>query len=79
MLFRSILPDLRAAGLTDYVAAVSRFEGTSRIGNMGCIYASWMSDAPGGFRGEDIALVRRLLPFLALAVKSASLNRIAET
>jgi adenylate cyclase len=75
----SIFPELRAAGMTDYVAMANRFAGEETIGRMDCVYSSWATDAPQGFTGEDIAHLQRLMSFLALAVKSASLARIAGT
>lgn len=75
----SVFPELRAAGMTDYVAMANRFTGEETIGRMDCVYSSWATDAPQGFADEDIAHLQRLMPFLALAVKSASLARIAGT
>jgi adenylate cyclase len=46
---------------------------------MDCVYSSWTTDAPGGFTDAQIAALCRLVPSLALAVKCASLARIAET
>jgi adenylate cyclase len=71
--------DLRAESITDYVAIVNRFAADGAIGEMDCFYSSWMSDRVDGFGESDIAALRRLTPFLGLAVKSASLGRIAET
>jgi adenylate cyclase len=75
----SQLQELRAAGLTDYVALVNRFAADKIIGEMDCILSSWATDAVAGFGENDVAALRRLVPFLALAMKSASLGRIAET
>lgn len=75
----SIFPDLRAAGMTGYVAIVNRFAADRIIGDMECVYSSWITDAPQGFRDEDVADLKRLVPLLALAVKSSSLARIAGT
>ena len=75
----SIFPELRADGITDYVAMANRFAGDETIGDMDCVYSSWATDSPQGFSDEHIAHLRQHLPFLALAVKSASLARIAET
>ena len=74
-----IFPELRADGMTDYVALASRFAGGEMIGDMDGVYSSWASDAPGGFSDDDIAAIRRLMPYLALAVKSATLARVAGT
>jgi adenylate cyclase len=75
----SIFPELRADGMTDYVAIANRFTGDEIIGRMDCVYSSWATDAPHGFDDDDVADLCRLVPFLALAVKSASLARIAGT
>jgi adenylate cyclase len=75
----SIFADLRADGMTDYVAIANRFAGDEIIGRMDCVYSSWATDARQGFDDGDVADLCRLTPFLALAVKSASLERIAGT
>jgi len=75
----AIFPELRAAAVTEYVAIVNRFAADRTIGEMDCFYSSWMTDRPEGFGDDDIAMLQRLMPFLGLAVKSASLGRIAET
>jgi adenylate cyclase len=74
-----IFPELRSDGMTDYVALASRFAGGEMIGEMDGVYSSWASDAPEGFSDDDIAEIRRLMPSLALAVKSATLARVAGT
>ncbi|HXV81995.1 MAG TPA: adenylate/guanylate cyclase domain-containing protein [Candidatus Binatia bacterium] len=75
----SIFPELRADGMTDYLAIANRFSGNDTIGDMDCVYSSWATAAPQGFDDTDIAHLCQLMPFLALAVKSASLARIAGT
>ena len=76
----AILDELRAQGQTDYLALVHRFSGDGVIGEMDCICSSWSTDAPSGFAdGQVEALTGRLVPALALAVKCASLARIAGT
>jgi adenylate cyclase len=74
----SVFPDLRADGLTDYAAIINRFAPGSAIGNMDCVYSSWMSDEPSGFTDAHIAILQQLTPFLGLAVKSAALAHVAE-
>ena len=74
-----ILADLKAEGQTEYLASVQRFAGEGVIGEMDCVYSSWTSDAPAGFSDSDADTLFRLLPPLALAVKCASLARIAGT
>lgn len=74
-----ILAELRAAGMTDYIALAHRFAAEGIIGDMDCIYSSWTTGARGGFSDADLADLRRLVPLLALTVKTASLARIAST
>jgi len=71
--------ELREAKLTDYVAIINRFAEDGVIGEMDCVYSMWMTDRAEGFSDEEIGALKRLTPFLGLAIKSASLGRIAET
>jgi adenylate cyclase len=73
------LAPIRDAGMTDYLALVHRFAAEGVIGDMDCVYSSWASDAPDGFDDAAIAALRRLAPFLKLAIKSAALARMAGT
>jgi len=73
------LADFRDEGQVDYLAMVTRFAHGGVIGQMDCVYFHWMTRRPDGFRDTDLAALRRLVPVLALAVKSASLARIAGT
>src|SRR4051812_3359731 len=74
-----ILAELRAQGHMDYLACAHRFAGDGVIGEMDCVYSSWTSDAPDGFSEDQIETLCRLTAPLALAVKCASLTRIAAT
>jgi adenylate cyclase len=73
------LGELRDAKLTDYVAIINRFAEEGAIGEMDCVYSYWATDRADGFSDEEIGALKRLTPFLGLAIKSASLARIAET
>lgn len=68
-----------AEGMTEYLALINRFAEAGAIGEMDCVYSYWVTDRPGGFAEEDIAALEGLMPALALAVKAASLARIAAT
>jgi adenylate cyclase len=70
---------LRAEGHTDYFALIHRFASDGVIGEMDCIYSQWLTGHPDGFAEADLAALRRLVPPLALAIKCASLARIATT
>jgi adenylate cyclase len=74
-----VLEDLKREGQTDYVAMIHRFAADGVIGEMDCVYSSWTTDAPVGFSNEHLSLLREVVPSLALAMKCASLRRIAET
>jgi adenylate cyclase len=71
------LPEFRAAGMTDYVAIINRFAAEGTIGEMDCVYSSWATRAPQGFGDAQIAALERIVPFLALAIKSVALTRVA--
>ncbi len=69
----------RDEGATDILALVHRFAAEGVIGEMDCVYSTWSSDAAGGFDENSVAALKRLAPFLKLAVKSAALARMAGT
>jgi adenylate cyclase len=73
------LAKLDEQGQTDYIAFLQRFDREGVIGEMDCIYTQWSMARPGGFTENELAALRRLVPLLALALKSASLARVAET
>jgi len=74
-----VLADLRAEGQTDYLVLIHRFEAEGVIGEMDSFYSSWTTDMESGFTDEQISLVRELASPLMLALKCASLARIAKT
>jgi adenylate cyclase len=74
-----LLAELSTDGQTDYLAFAHRFTGEEIIGAMDCVYSSWSTDAPSGFSDEQILTLSRSLPSFALAIKCASLARIAVT
>jgi adenylate cyclase len=75
----SVLKELRAEGQTDYLVLIHRFEAEGAIGEMDSFYSSWTTNAPSGFSDEEIVLLRELASPLMLAMKCASLARIAKT
>jgi adenylate cyclase len=74
-----VLSDFRAAGMTDYVAIISRFAPEGVIGEMDGVYSSWATREPDGFSDGEIAALERIAPYLALALKSVSLVRMTGT
>jgi adenylate cyclase len=75
----SMLPEWRAAGVTDYVAVLTRFAPEGVIGEMDGVYSSWGTKRSTGFDDDQIAALERLAPYLALAIKSVSLVRVTRT
>jgi adenylate cyclase len=75
----SAIAQARDEGMTDYLALVHRFAAEGVIGEMDCVYSSWMSDSPKGFGDGALIALKRLVPFLDLALKSAALARMAGT
>ena len=69
----------RDEGMTDYLALIHRFVAEGVIGEMDCVYSSWASDSPIGFGDGAVIALKRLVPFLNLALKSAALARMAGT
>jgi adenylate cyclase len=75
----SLLPDWFAAGMSDYVAIITRFAAEGIIGEMDGVYSSWGTARPAGFDDAEIAVLERMVPYLALAIKSVSLTRMTRT
>lgn len=73
------LDELLSQGHTDYLALLHRFSRDGVIGEMDAIFTHWTTRKPGGFDAPDCAALQRLAPTLALALKAASLARIAGT
>jgi adenylate cyclase len=74
-----VLADFVAAGMTDYVAIISRFAPEGVIGEMDGVYSSWATSVPDGFSDGQVAALERIAPYLALAIKSVSLARMTAT
>jgi adenylate cyclase len=70
---------LRDKGMTDIVALITRFAAPRVIGEMDCVYSYWSTDRPEGFEDGQLAALTGLMSTLALAIKCASLTRIAGT
>ena len=74
-----IVQEVKDAGHTDYILFVHRFAGSSTIGEMDGVYSAWATRHEEGFTDANITALRRLIPTLALAIKSSALARIAGT
>ena len=67
----------RDAGMKEFLAVLTRFGPSGTIGDMDCVYSGWFTDLDRGFHDDEIAAIKRLVPFLVGAVKSLSLSRVA--
>jgi adenylate cyclase len=74
-----VLSDFLAAGMTDYVALITRFAPEGIIGEMDGLYSSWATRLPDGFSDGQVVALKRIAPYLALALKSVSLARMTGT
>jgi adenylate cyclase len=75
----AIIEEMKDLGHTDYLVFVHRFKDDGTIGEMDSFYSAWSTRHPDGFSDTDIAALRRLVPALGLAIKSAALARISST
>jgi adenylate cyclase len=75
----SFFTELRNAGGLHVLLLVDRFGEQGGIGPADCLYSAWATESEGGFGAADIEALLRLSPVLALALKTASLGRIAHT
>ncbi len=66
-----ILHDLRGEGFTDYLCAPLPFTGSETHA------ATFATRAPGGFTGEHLAKIRRILPPLSRVAEIFALRRVA--
>ncbi len=73
------LANVHSEGHTEVFALIHRFAQEGVIGEMDCVYSYWCTRRLEGFEDADLTVLRRLVPILALAVKCASLARIAGT
>lgn len=76
-----LFEELNARGFTDWYGAISPFEATAILDTPGSLgmACSWSTAAVDGFSAADIALMDRLFPVFALAVKAAVMPAITRT
>ncbi len=74
-----LVDQLREQGATDYLIWRTSFGTGDQLGTREGLFSSWATDQPGGFRDEDLASIRQVLPTLSYAVKAASTYRIANS
>lgn len=64
-----LLEELRAQGATDYLAQRTWF-GLDGVSDKTGVISSWTTLRPGGFSEHDLAVLRHLMPRLALALQA---------
>ena len=74
-----IMNDHIAAGMKSGIAIINRFAPQGVIGDMDCVYSTWMTTRAEGFDEAHIDALARSVPTLALAVKAATLTRMTAT
>ncbi|MET0279135.1 MAG: adenylate/guanylate cyclase domain-containing protein [Pseudorhodoplanes sp.] len=74
-----VMNDHLAAGMKGGIAIINRFAPQGVIGEMDCVYSTWMTSRSKGFNEVHIDALARLVPTLALAVKAATLTRMTAT
>jgi adenylate cyclase len=75
----SSLPEWMTSGMTDYIAIITHFAAEGVIGQLDCVYSAWATSAADGFSEDDIGALQRIVPSLALAIKSVALVRMTGT
>ncbi|PDS79026.1 adenylate/guanylate cyclase domain-containing protein [Rhizobium sp. L43] len=75
----TMLDKIAEAGHTDFVAMMHRFSEVGTIGEMDCFFSHFATKHPEGFSDHDLAILRKLVPVLGLAIKCTALGRIART
>jgi len=75
----TIMQEVKDLGHTDYLIFVHRFASNANIGDMDCVYSAWSTLGAEGFSDANVAALRRLVPALGLAIKSAALAKVADT
>jgi adenylate cyclase len=73
-----VIEEMKELGHTDYIVFVHRFASGAAIGEMDCVYSGWSTRSAAGFSDANIAAMRRLVPALGLAIKSAALAKVAD-
>jgi adenylate cyclase len=72
-----MVDDLFAEGVTDYLAYVIPFSDIVRTDDSDALSTSWCADRPGGFTDEQVDVLDRLLPTMALALRNRAIARSA--
>ena len=72
-----VFEEFRAEGATEHLSRLVGFGVDGRLTGRTGVMMTWLTDRPGGFNARDIAILERLMPRLALSVKSTADHEIA--
>lgn len=74
-----ILPELKAAGVTDYLVLPMRFTqgpGMGRVDGQNVSFMSFATDRKGGFRPDELDYLMELMPLIALRMELEASRRM---
>ncbi|HET6467763.1 MAG TPA: adenylate/guanylate cyclase domain-containing protein, partial [Geminicoccaceae bacterium] len=74
-----LLDRFQDEGMTDYLALAVPFPEAATLGKVDGILSSFQTDREGGFTDRQVALIRRLIPPLALAFKAINAVQTGRT
>ena len=72
-----VFQEFRNEGATEHVIRLVGFGVDGKLTNRTGVMMTWLTDRPGGFSYRDIAVLERMMPRLALSVKSTVDHEIA--
>ncbi|MBL8704262.1 MAG: adenylate/guanylate cyclase domain-containing protein [Rhodospirillales bacterium] len=72
-----VIDKLMGEGATDYLAYVIPFTDSARTSDTDALYSSWSTDRPEGFTEDEIAILDRIVPTLALVLRNRSMAKTA--
>ena len=72
-----VFQEFRNEGATEHVIRLVGFGVDGKLTNRTGVMMTWLTDRPGGFSDRDIAVLERMMPRLALSVKSTVDHEIA--
>jgi adenylate cyclase len=72
-----IIDKLLGEGATDYLAYIIPFTDSARTSDTDALSSSWCTDRPEGFTDEEIAILDRIVPTLAIVLRNRSMAKTA--
>lgn len=70
-----MIDKLVAEGATDYLAYVVPFTDSARTSDTDALSSSWCTDRPSGFTEDEVAILDRLVPTLAIVLRNRSMAK----